>query len=144
MDEKRYRGSRLGITDMKAENGKMKGGRVKGDLNRRTKDFAIGIIQFYSELPKTRESQVLGDQLLRSGTSVGAHFREAQRAKSILDFISKIEGALQELEETEYWLELLAEMRLGPEQKIISLQREVQELLAIFVTMVRNTKAKAD
>jgi four helix bundle protein len=50
---------------------------------------------------------VLGDQLLRSGTSVGAHFREAQRAKSNLDFISKIEGGMQELEETAYWLELL-------------------------------------
>jgi hypothetical protein len=71
---------------MRAENG-----RIKGDLKERTKQFALNIITLYSQLPKRREAQVLGDQLLRSGTSVGAHFREAQRAKSNPDFISKIE-----------------------------------------------------
>jgi four helix bundle protein len=80
---------------MKSENG-----RIKGDLKERTKEFALNIIGLYSQLPKRREAQVLGDQLLRSGTSVGAHFREAQRAKSNPDFISKIEGGMQELEET--------------------------------------------
>jgi four helix bundle protein len=85
---------------VKAENG-----RIKGDLQERTKAFALDIISFYSQLPKgRREAQVMGDQMLRSGTSVGAHFREAQRAKSNLDFISKIEGGMQELEETVYWL----------------------------------------
>ncbi len=62
-------------------------------------------------LPKTTEAQVLGKQVLRSGTSVGAHYREACRAKSNADFISKIEGGLQELEETVYWLELLADAK---------------------------------
>jgi four helix bundle protein len=76
---------------------------MKRDLKERTKEFALNIIGLYSQLPKRREAQVLGDQLLRSGTSVGAHFREAQRAKSNPDFISKIEGGMQELEETVYW-----------------------------------------
>src|SRR5215471_55346 len=93
---------------------KMRGenGRIKGDLKERTKQFALNIVALYSQLPKKREAQVLGDQLLRSGTSVGAHFREAQRAKSSPDFISKIEGGMQELEETAYWLELLDGARL--------------------------------
>ena len=77
---------------------KSESGRMKGDLKERTKEFALNIIALYSQLPKRREAQVLGDQLLRSGTSVGAHFREAQRAKSNPDFISKIEGGMQELD----------------------------------------------
>ena len=95
---------------MRAENG-----RIKGDLKERTKQFALNIIALYSQLPKRREAQVLGDQLLRSGTSVGAHFWEAQRAKSNPDFISKIEGGMQELEETAYWLELLEGARCAGE-----------------------------
>jgi four helix bundle protein len=67
------------------------------DLGKRTKDFALRIIRLYAALPKTTEAQVIGKQVLRSGTSVGAHYREARRAKSDADFISKIEGALQEL-----------------------------------------------
>ena len=70
------------------------------DLKQRTKEFAIRIIRLYAVLPKTTELQVIGKQFLRSGTSVGAHYRESQFAKSDADFISKIEGGLQELEET--------------------------------------------
>jgi len=77
------------------------------DLKVRTRQFALQIIRLYSSLPKTTEVQVIGKQMLRSGTSVGAHYREAHRAKSDADFINKIEGGLQELEETQYWLELL-------------------------------------
>ena len=69
-------------------------------LKIRTKTFALRVIRLYVALPKTTEAQVLGKQVLRSGTSVGAHYHEAQRAKSNTDFISKVEGALQELEET--------------------------------------------
>ena len=72
---------------------KSKNGRMKGDLKERTKEFALNIIGRYSQSPK-REAHVVGDQLLRSGTSVGAHFREAQRAKSNPDFISKIKGGM--------------------------------------------------
>lgn len=79
------------------------------DLPVRTKLFALRVIRLYAALPKTTESQVIGKQILRSGTSVGAHYREAKRARSTAEFVSKIECALQELEETIYWLELLAE-----------------------------------
>jgi four helix bundle protein len=121
---------------MKAENG-----RMGGDLKIRTKEFALGIVGLYASLPKRREAQVMGDQVLRSGTSVGAHFREEQRAKSNLDFISKIEGGMQELEETVYWLELLEETGLCASKGLESLKREADELMAIFVTIVRKTKS---
>lgn len=77
------------------------------DLKERTKLFALSIIRLYSLMPKTTEAQVIGKQFLRSGTSVGAHYREASRARSNNEFISKVEGGLKELEETLYWLELV-------------------------------------
>ncbi len=73
------------------------------DLKTRTKEFALRIIRLYSAMPNTTASQVLGKQILRSGTSVGAQYREGVRAKSDADFINKLEGSLQELEETSYW-----------------------------------------
>jgi four helix bundle protein len=82
--------------------------REKMGILERTKLFALRIIRLYSSLPKTTESQVIGKQVLRSGTSVGAHLREGKRSRSDAEMISKTEGALQELEETIYWLELLA------------------------------------
>jgi len=85
----------------------------------------------------------MGRQLLRSGTSVGAQYREATRAKSNADFISKIEGSLQELEKTEYWLELLAESGFVPEERLAALKKETGELKGIFVSVVVNTKAKS-
>ena len=72
------------------------------DLKMRTKDFALRVIRLYSSLPKTTEAQVMGKQVLRSGTSVGAHYREATRARSPAEFTSKVEGGLQELEETSH------------------------------------------
>ena len=91
----------------------------------------------FCRLTKRTETQILGRQLLRSGTSVGAQYREATRAKSKGDFISKIEGSLQELEETEYWLELLEESGFFPETGV---KKETGELKGIFVSIVRNTK----
>ena len=90
------------------------------DLIERTTRFALQIIEPYSTLPKTTVAQVLGRQLLRSGTSVGAQYREANRAKSTADFMSKIEGALQELDETSYWLELLAVSETARSSAILS------------------------
>ena len=112
------------------------------DLRIRTKDFALRVIRLYVSLPKTTEAQVLGKQLLRSGTSVGAHYREGRRAKSDADFISKMEGGLQELDEMSYWLELLVESRIVPEEKLKSLQKEANELIAIFVTIVTKVKKR--
>jgi four helix bundle protein len=82
------------------------------DLRIRTKEFALRVIRLYSSLPTCIEAQVIGKQLLRSGTSVGAHYREATRARSNAEFISKLEGGMQELEESGYWLELLAEAHI--------------------------------
>lgn len=112
------------------------------DLRVRTKAFALRIIRLYAALPKTTEAQVIGKQLLRSGTSVGAHYHEAQRAKSDADFINKIEGGLQELEETGYWLELLAESGIVAEERLMPLLNEVEELIAIFVTMIKKVKER--
>ena len=112
------------------------------DLRARTKAFALRIIKLYTALPKNPEAQVLGKQVLRSGTSIGAHYHEGCRAKSDADFISKIEGALQELEETIYWLELIAEANIFTEELLKPLHAEAEELIAMFVAMVKNVKAK--
>lgn len=112
----------------------------KQDLRKRTKGFALRIIKLYAALPKSVEAQVLGKQVLRSGTSVGAQYHEACRAKSNADFISKLEGSLQELEETIYWLDLIVEAGLIEESKLGPLRDEAKELTAMFVTMVKNVK----
>ncbi|MGI9114108.1 MAG: four helix bundle protein [Chthoniobacterales bacterium] len=87
------------------------------DLRERTKDFALRIVRMFSALPKTTEAQVLGKQLVRSGTSIGANHREAHRARSKAEFISKCGDSLRELEETAYWLELLLEARIASSEK---------------------------
>src|SRR5712664_316525 len=112
------------------------------DLRKRTREFALRIIKLYSALPKTTEAQTLGKQLLRSGTSVGAHYREAKRAKSAVDFISKIEGALQELDETCYWLELIERSGIMSAKRLASLREEAVELTKILVTVVKRAKEK--
>jgi four helix bundle protein len=114
--------------------------RVERDLSQRTKQFALRIIRLYSSLPKTMEAHVLGKQVLRSGTSVGAHYREAQRSRSNAEIISKFEGGLQELEETAYWLELLVDAGIVQADVLAELRKKNDELIAIFVTCVRNIK----
>lgn len=114
------------------------------DLQIRTKDFALRMIRMYSALPKSTETQVLGKQVLRSGTSVGANYREANRARSKPEFIAKIGDCLKELDETAYWLELLAESSLVPKVKLAPLRDECDQLLAIFTTISKKTKAKVE
>ena len=116
------------------------GQKTPQDLKQRTKQFALRAIRLYSALPKTTEAQVIGKQLLRSGTSVGAHYREATRARSDAEFISKIEGGLQELEESGYWMELLIESEIVKESLLSDLLAETNELTAILVTCVKNAK----
>jgi four helix bundle protein len=94
------------------------------DLKIRTKDYALSVIRLFGELPKRTETQIIGRQLLRSCTSVGAQYREGSRDKSDADFISKLEGCLQELDESEYWLELLAESGLFPEDRLAGVRKE--------------------
>ena len=91
-------------------------------------------------LPKTETARVLGKQVLRSGTSVGANFREAHRARSKAEFIAKVGDCLKELDETAYWLELLVESSIVPAPKLASLQDETNQLLAILTTISKNTK----
>jgi four helix bundle protein len=112
------------------------------DLKRRTKDFALKIVRMYCLLPKTSEAQVLGKQVLRSGTSPGAHYREAMRARSLAEFINKLEGGLQELEETGYWLELLLESGIMGKDKINPLLTETDELISMFTASVKTAKNK--
>jgi len=115
---------------------------MKSDLGERTKLFALAIVHFYIALPKTTEMQILGKQMLRSGTAVGAHYREASRSRSDAEFISKIEGGLQELVETGYWLELLLELQAGNTDTTFALLDEVRQLDAILTTCVRKVKEK--
>ena len=112
------------------------------DLQARTKSFALRVVRLYCSLPKTTEAQVLGKQALRSGTSVGAHYREAMRARSVAEFVSKVEGGLQELEETAYWLELLVECGIVPEARLSDLLRETGELTAMLVASARTAKGR--
>jgi four helix bundle protein len=128
--------------------GKEEGGRMKEDggmdLATRTRAFAVRVIRLYGALPRTTEAQVIGKQMLRSGTSVGAHYREATRARSDAEFISKLEGGLQELEETRYWFELLRECDIIKWSKLSALDQEADEVTRIFVTIIKQRKRKRD
>ncbi len=110
------------------------------DLKTRTKAFALRIVRLYSALPKMTEAQVLGKQLLRSGTSVGAHYREAIRARSSAEFVSKIQCGLQELEESVYWIELLEGADVVHRERVADLLKEAEELTSIFVASAKTAK----
>lgn len=110
------------------------------DLGTRTREFAVRCVRLYSALPKTTEAQTIGKQLLRSGTSVGAHYREATRARSDAEFISKLEAGLQELEETRYWFELLRDAGIIAWERLAELDGEADELTAILVTLAKKRK----
>ena len=110
------------------------------DLKARTKKFALRILAMYPALPKSTEAQVLGKQVLRSGTSVGANYREASRGRSKQEFIAKMGDCLKELDETRYWFELLTEGGIVAKEKLTDLAKEANELTAIFVTIIKNAK----
>jgi four helix bundle protein len=116
--------------------------KAGGGLRERSRAFALAIIDLYVSLPQTSVAQVLGKQVLRSGTSVGAHWREAHRSRSTAEFISKVGGGLQELDETTYWLELLEARHIGSEEQIIAQQDEAEQLMAILVASVKTAKAR--
>ena len=116
-------------------------GKTPQDLKPRTKAFALRIICMFSKLPKTDTvAQVLGKQFLRSGTSVGANYREASRARSKAESTSKIGDCLKEIEETEYWLELLVDSGGVVAAKMADLLDETRQLIAIFTTIDKNSK----
>ena len=114
------------------------------DLRVRTKQYALRIVRLYTALPKSTEAQVLGKQVLRSGTSVAANYREASRARSDAEFISKLGIVEQELDETMMWLELLVEAEIVKQEKMTELIDETDQLLRITVTSIKNTKRKTN
>jgi len=111
------------------------------ELRGRTKQFALRVIRLFTALPKTTEAQVIGKQLLRSGTSVAANYREACRSRSDAEFVSKLGIVEQELDETSLWLELLAEAGIVTEDRLNLLIGETDELLRIVVSSIKRVKA---
>lgn len=110
------------------------------DLKDRTREFALRVVRLVSALPDSRIAWRLGDQLLRAGTSVGAHYREAIRARSKAEYVAKLNGGLMELEETVYWLELIEGAELIPHSKLAALAQEADELTAIIVSLIKKEK----
>jgi four helix bundle protein len=110
------------------------------DLKERTKLFALRIVKLYQSLPKSQEALILGKQLLRSGTSIGANYRAASRARSRAEFVAKLGIVLEEADETEFWLELITEAGIFSESKMRELRKEATELVSIFVASVRSAK----
>ncbi len=114
----------------------------RAELEERTKGFALRVIRLMSALSKSPVADVLGRQLLRSGTAIGANYREANRAESHNDFIHKLGIVEKEASETQYWLQLLHEAGLGDPSEIEWLLRESGELLAIFAAAGRTAKQR--
>ena len=111
------------------------------DLKERTRAFALRVIKLYPALPSSSVAQVLGKQLLRSGTSVGANYREAHRTRPKAEFLAKMGGCLKELGESAYWLDLIVSAGVIPEARVAPLIDEANQLTAIFVTIIKNTKS---
>jgi four helix bundle protein len=118
--------------------------RLSEELRERTKQYALETVKLYVSLPRNRkEVEVLGHQQLRSGTSVAAHVREASRARSDAEFCSKIDGLLQEADESLLWLELMQETCGITGDRLKHLLKESAELIAIFSAMVIRTRRKS-
>jgi four helix bundle protein len=109
-------------------------------LKLRTKNFALRVLRLYRSLPKSQEARILGTQLLRSSTSIGANYRAACRGRSRAEFIAKIGIVLEEADEAVFWLELFQEGNIFPAEKLCDLVREANELVAIFVTSLRTAR----
>lgn len=112
------------------------------ELEKRTKEFALRVIKFVANLPKNKITDILGYQLVGSGTSVGANYREANRAESRRDFVHKIGVVEKECSESQYWLEIFEESDIGDTEERRWLLKESGELLAIFTTIGRTAKRR--
>ena len=111
-------------------------------LERRTKQLALRIIKLVETLPDTTAGNVMGKQILRSATSVGANYRSAVRAKSTADMIHKLKIVEEEADETLYWLELIVEAELIPEARLVDLMSETNEIVAMTVASLKTLRAK--
>jgi four helix bundle protein len=112
------------------------------ELKRRTKEFAKRIIFLCRSLPATREARLIGDQLFRAGTSVGANYRAACRARSPAEFIAKLGIVLEETDECLYWLELIQDMGICKGERLEALVAEANELIAIFVSSLNTARRR--
>jgi four helix bundle protein len=110
------------------------------NLKKRTKLFALDVIKLVENLPSSRTCNILGNQLLRAGTSVGANYRAACRAKSTADFISKMGTVEEECDESLFWMDLLIESRRMKADRLCELQREGSELLAMTVASIKTAR----
>lgn len=117
-------------------------GNVKNELEGRTLEFAVSLIAFAGKFPHTDAAAVVGRQLLRAGTSIGANYREANRAESGDDFVHKTGLVQKEAAETDYWLEICVRSGLGDRNEAEALAKEARELLAIFTTINRKAKRR--
>ena len=113
------------------------------NLKDRTKQFALCVMRLYRALPRREEARIIGRQVLRSGTSVGANYRAACRVWSKAEFVAKLGIVLEEADETVFWLELLQESSLVSAEKLAPLVQEARELTAIFVTSICTAKGIA-
>lgn len=113
---------------------------TKTELLQRTKTYSLRVIKAVQALPEDRVSDVLGRQLLRCGTSVGANYRAACRAKSTSDFINKLKIVEEECDESRFWMELITDSALIPASRLEKLRAEADELLAITVAALRTTR----
>jgi four helix bundle protein len=111
------------------------------ELKKRTKQFGLRIIKLIEALPSSRAASVIGNQLLRSGTSVGANYRSACRARSKPDFISKASISIEEADESLYWMEMLVEAEIMPKEKLAALMKETDEIVAILTASVKTARA---
>jgi len=114
--------------------------KAENDLADRTKNFARRIIRLYTALPEDTVAQVLGKQVLRSGTSIGANYREASRSRSKAEFVAKVGDCLKEADETAYWSELLADEGIISRERLSPLLKETDELIAILVTISKRAR----
>jgi four helix bundle protein len=112
------------------------------DLKQRTKEFALRIIELVESLPRDKITDVIGKQLLRSGTSVGANYRSACRAKSTADFISKMRTVEEEADESIYWMELLIESGLISKDEVDGLLDEADQIVAIIVSSTKTARRR--
>jgi four helix bundle protein len=112
------------------------------EMKARTKRFALRIIRLVSSLPNTLAANTLGKQLLRSGTSVGANYRSACRAKSTADFIFKLSIVEEEADESAYWMELLVESEIVAQSRIVDLIDEANQIVSIVVATIKTSKQK--
>jgi len=113
---------------------------TKEELKKRTKRFALMIIKLIEELPDTKAGRTIGNQIIRSGTSVAANYRSACRSRSTADFISKVTVVEEECDETLFWLELIEESNLIRKEKLLDILKEADELTAIFTASGRTAK----